>query len=573
MVGGKHLERRPYVSPDAEAPPAKQVWGSLRKKERAEAARPSDWSIPAVTPFGGMPPEKRRVLGSSLSRSLDQNLRTLRGIFHWPRNAGLVIRRFSIPRGRGTVSAAIAYIAGIADEGSVREHLLKPLMDAGKSGQKPGLTVESLGEKHVSQLKIQVLTVFAQVTAAIVEGEAVLFLDGDTSALSCGTRAPEHRAIEESPTEAVVRGPHTGFIEDLTTNLALLRTALASPDLIAECLHLGARGHWPVSIVYLEGVANPKLVDEVRRRISSISVDAVTTTLSIIGRAQDSPANPFPKFIATERPDKTASMIAEGHVAILGNCSTAVLVPATVWGLLQSSEDHYVHFIPASLIRLLRWLAVATTVYASSLYVAIVTFHPAMLPSELLFAIAAAREAIPLPAGLEVLAMELAFELIREAGIRIPAVVGPTIGIVGAVVLGQAAVQARIVSPVPVVVVAISGLGSFSIPDYNLNLYVRLMKFVMVGAAAFLGIPGITLVSLVFLASVFSLRSFGVPVTAPLLPGWPHSPDFAFTGPPSKMESRPGHTRPLDARRQKSKSGSAAASPATASRRSEGGDR
>ena len=545
------MERRPFAGPGARTPEAKRIFGPSRSKESKEAAKPSDRSIPLGTPFGGMPPQERKALGSTLSGSLEQDLKTLRGIFRSPRNAALIVREFEIASRWGRTKAALVYLSGMVDEASIREHLLRPLMDLRIQDQSDPPTVERLSRTQISEPRVETLGTFSQATSAIVEGKTVFLLDGDVHALSCDTRAPEHRAVEESPTEAVVRGPHIGFVEDLTTNLALLRTFFSTPDLVAEQLYVGARGHFAVSIVYIEGIANPKLVDEVRRRITSVSLDAVSNTICLMAAVQESPANPFPKFLSTERPDRVAFMIAEGHVAVLSNCSTAVLVPLSVWSLMQSAEDYSTHFIPATLLRLLRWLAVFTTSYASALYVAIVSYHPSMLPTELLLAIASAREAIPLPAALEVVIMELAFELIREAGVRVPTLVGPTIAIVGAVVLGQAAVQASIVSPIPVVVVAISGLGSYAIPDYHLNIYVRMVKFLMIGAAAVLGIPGITFATVTLLGCLFSMRSFGVPMTAPLLPWWPHSPDLVFKGPHRAMMLRPGHTRPLDVRRQK----------------------
>jgi spore germination protein KA len=555
VVAGKRQERRPYASPEAEHASEHGVWTRIRRKERADVARPSDMDSPNVSPFGGMSPEERRVMGSDLTKSLDENLKTIRGVFHSPRNADLIVRRFKIKKKIGWVSAAIVYMVGLVDEAAIRRGLLESLLRPNQSGKGADVSIRSLMEKYVSELQVKRATKFAHVTAAVVEGESVLLVDGDNTALACDTRSPEHRAITESPTEAVIRGPHTGFVENLRTNVALVRTTLASPKLVSERFYVGARGHTPVAVLYLEGVVNPKLVEEVRRRVTSVRKDVVGTTTMLAHLVEDSPLDPFPTFIATERPDMVAHMLAEGHIAIMDNSPSVVLVPATVWSIMHSSEDYYIHFIPATAIRLLRWLALFFTIYGSAAYVAIATFHPTMIPTEMLFAMAASRESVPFPAALEVLAMEVAFELIREAGIRIPSVAGPTIGIVGAVVLGQAAVQASIVSPIPVVVVAIAGLGSFAIPNYSLTLYARLVKFVMIGAAALLGIPGLTLATLVLAGHIFSLRSYGVPVTAPLLPNWPHSMDLVLRSHLKAMDTRPGYTRPLDLRRQKEDAG------------------
>ena len=555
VVQGKHQERPPYASPAAKKASDQGVWASIRKRGSAEAPRPSDTEAPNMTPFGGMSREEREVLGSDLSRSIDENLKAIGETFHWPRNAGLVVRQFRVKKTVGSTKAALLYLAGLIDEAAVREHLLEPLLRPSQAGKGVDVSIQSLMERDVAQLQVKVATKLAHVAAAIVEGESVLLIDGDKTALACGTRSPEHRAVSESPTEAVVRGPHSGFVENLKVNIAQIRINLASPKLIAESLYVGARGHTSFSILYLEGVANPKLVAEVRRRITSLRTDVVSCTAVLVNQIQDSPLDPFPTYLATERPDMCANMIAEGHVAILSSSPTAILLPATVWSMMHSSEDYYINFVPATFIRLLRWLALFTTIYASAIYVAVVTYHPSMLPTELLYAIAATREAVPFPAALEVTAMEVAFELIREAGIRIPTIVGPTIGIVGAVILGQAAVQASIVSPILVVIVAVSGLGAFAIPNYNLELYVRLIRFVMIASAAVLGIPGLALASLCLIAHISGKRSFGVPLTAPLIPNWPHSPDVIFQGPLANMKRRPGHTRPLDIQRQKDGAG------------------
>lgn len=218
--------------------------------------------------------------------------------------------------------------------------------------------------------------------------------------------------------------------------------------------------------------------------------------------------------------------------------------------MMHSPEDYYINPFVATFVRGIRWLALFAVLYSSAIYVSLVTFHPEMIPTELLFSIAASRETIPFPAVVEVLLMEGAFELIREAGLRVPTLVGPTIGIVGAVILGQAAVQARVVSPILVVVVALSGLSSFAIPNYDLGLAARLTRFLMIAMASILGIPGLTVMTMVLLIYVFSLRSFGVPITAPLVPAWPHAPDILGIGPVWMMRNRPGHLRPLDRERQ-----------------------
>jgi spore germination protein KA len=548
VVDGRHQERPPHQT-EQEAKARRLVWKSLGKVGQAPESAPENWHVPGPTPFGGMSPELREDLSKRIGSSLTDNIRAVNDIFHAPRNSDLVGREFTIRCGKKQVKAALFFLQGLVDGQAVRFSILRPLMNLGNQPNCPGIDAEMAMEFIIPESQTRLGRVYSHVAAALVEGEAVLFIDGDDRALIIDVRMYEHRQIEESPAEAVVRGPHAGFVENYRTNVSLIRSHLSTPQLVTERLYIGARSHMPVALMYLEGVVNPKLVEEVRRRLNAVKADYIGALTSLDSFIRDEPWSPVPTTITTERPDKVASLIAEGHVAIVAACPAALAVPATIWDLMISSEDYYVHFATATALRLIRWLALFSTVYASAAYLALVNYHPEMIPTQLLLAIAGAREAVPFPAVAEVLLMEIAFELIREAGIRIPTVIGPTIGIVGAVILGQAAVQASLVSPILVVVVAISGLGSFAIPNYSLALAARLVKFPMVLVAAVYGIPGLTIVTILLLAMVVSMTSFGVPMLAPLVPNWKHSLDVIFKGPPWAMRNRPGHVRPLDAER------------------------
>ncbi|MCR4398080.1 MAG: spore germination protein [Firmicutes bacterium] len=544
VIEGEPRERPPFAT-EAAKEAGRTLWRSVRRREKRRA-RPEDREPPRRSPFGGMTRDEREALERKLDRSLDGKLKTIMGIFHVPRNSDVTIREFEVRWGGRGVRAAIVSMEGVADADVIRRHVLAPLLQA-EPGQGTGrVSAEAVADRLVSGTFVGFGDNYAQVVTAIVEGETALLLEGQDRAILVGTRSVEHRSVEESPAEAVIRGPHFGFVENYRTNVALIRLSLQTPQLVTERVYAGSRSHTPFAIMYLEGVANPKLVEEVRRRITSIEVDYVPSVALLERYIEDEPYNPFPTMLATERPDRVAAMIAEGYVAIVSSCPTAAIVPATFWCLMQTAEDHHVHFIPASFMRIVRWGALLGTVYSSALYVAVVTYHPEMLPTELLFALSAAREAVPFPAVLEVLVMEGAFELIREAGIRIPNVIGPTIGIVGAVVLGQAAVAANLVSPILVIVVAISGLGSFAIPNYELGLTLRLMKLAMIAAGTVLGLPGITVLTVFFIARLFIMHSFGIPITAPLLPSWKHTPDVILRGPVWAAEARSQAARPID---------------------------
>lgn len=544
IVEGKHLERPPYATPDARV--AERALWSASDGQWGRPARPDSKSPPRRSPFGAMSHEKRRILASDISRSIDKNLQVIMDIFHAPRNAGLIIRGIEVKTDRGAVRVALLYMEGLIDGDTVKRNLIAPLNRL-NTLDKPVRFDSETAFQHIGEAQVFTARKYSQITMALVEGECVIFIDGEQEALTADTRSIKHRQVEESPTEAVVRGPHEGFVENLRENIALIRRRLATPDLVAERHMVGARGHTPLVIAYLEGVVNPKFVDEIRRAIDSISADLVPAG-DITTWFQPVKWFPFPTYISTERPDRVAAMIAEGHVALVNDSPNVLLLPATIIGLMNSAEDYYVHPVPASMLRLIRYLAFFVTLYSSAMYVAITTFHPEMLPTELMFAIASAREVVPFPGALEVALMEVAFELVREAGVRIPSVIGPTIGIVGAVVLGQAAVQASIVSPIPVVVVAIAGLGSFAIPNYDLSLFARTMKFLLILVAAIFGIPGLTLASLLLMAEILSVRSLGQPITAPIIPFWRKNLDNIIVGPVSKLNKRPGFLRPQEVR-------------------------
>ena len=548
VVPGEQVERPPFPLGEI-AKPASRFYRSLRKGTgRARHVEPRNLEPPHLSPFGGMTLQEREVLASNLTKSLDENLKIVMDIFHAPRNADLIVRKFDIRAKNGTKEAALVFMSGLVEETTIRRDLLGPLMKINLTKHKVNVSIEEACRRLVPELQVKTGRTFSEVVGAAVEGKTVLLIDGDTGALIVETRSVEHRSVEESPNEAVIRGPHAGFVENIRTNVSLVRQHIATPQLVSEYMYVGARAHDPIALVYIEGIVNPKLLEEVRRRILNVRADSAGTIPQLVHLIEDHPNNPFPTIQLTERPDKVASMILEGHVAVIGNSPAAMVLPSTLWGLMHSSEDHYIHFIPASFLRFIRWGALFATFYASAFYVAVVTYHPEMIPTQLLFAIASSREPIPFPTGIEVFFMEIALELIREAGIRIPTIIGPTIGIVGAVILGQAAVAANIVSPILVVVIAISGLGSFAIPNYDLVLVARILKFIMILVAAVLGIPGLTMATVVLVTNLFSLRSFGVPLTAPVLPWSRHNPDILIHGPWYRVETRPQNLRPLDAK-------------------------
>ncbi len=548
VVDGHVREEPPFATGEQRRYRRRRILAHGKHRE-ATRPRPEDALPPPVTPFGGMSESERELLGNRLSRRLEKNKQAIMRMFHAPRNEDLILREFAVASSGDEVEAALFTMQGISDPDAVERVLLRAILQLNTEKVPYPITVDTLRGRLIPERSVRTAVIYSEVVEAIVEGNTVIMVQGEAKALICETQRHLSRPLSESITEAVVRGPHTSFVENLITNKSLIRTMLATPKLVAERIDSGAFNHAAHAILYIDGITNPKLVDEVRRRMASIKVGTLLTNEMVANYIGDRPASPFPAAMMTERPDRVASMILEGHVAILNESPSAVVVPVTLWSLMQSAEDYYVNPLLGSFLRLVRWTAMGLALFLSPLYVAVVTFHPEMVPTQLLLSLAATREPIPFPAFVEVLVLESAFELIREAGIRIPNVIGPTIGIVGAVILGQAAVQARIISPIMVVLVAISGLGVFAVPDYSLGLLVRVTKYVLMIVAGILGIPGLTMAAVFLLTNLLSLRSFGVPVTAPVLPSQPHAADAFWRASARAMWRRPAHTRPPSGRR------------------------
>src|SRR5690606_7778293 len=325
-------------------------------------------------------------------------------------------------------------------------------------------------------------------------GKTALFVERLPHAIIVDLAGYDTRSVTEPVGEPVVRGPREGFVDNLKTNMSLIRRRVGSPMLRFERMELGRWTRTPVVIAYIHRLADEALVQEVRRRLSAIGIDGIIDTSYIEHFIEDTPYTIFPRVLNTERPDIVVASLLEGRVAILAEGSPfALIVPTTLWMLMQAAEDYYQRWDGATLVRLLRYILVAAVVLFPSIYVAATTFHPEMLPSTLLISIAAAREAVPFSSFAEVLLMEITFEALREAGVRLPRPIGQTISIVGAIVIGEAAVTAQIVSAPVVIIAAFTGISSFVIPHFNLGIGFRIARFFILLLSGSLGLLGISI--------------------------------------------------------------------------------
>lgn len=464
----------------------------------------------------------------------------------------LVIREFMI--GKSAIHVAIVYIAGLVDDQMINTIVMRSLMF-----ESVGLQDIQNQESEIDFIKEHILALgnmnvthsWNHLMLKLLTGFTVIFVSGETEAIVGNTKGGKQRAVSEANTQLVVRGPKEGFTESIRANISLIRRRIKNPNLWVESFHIGEVTQTPVSIMYIKGIAKHGLIDEVKQRLEQIKVDGVLESSYIEELIEDKTFTLFPTMFNSERPDLVAGQLLEGKVAILVDGTPFVLlVPTTFIQFFQSPEDYYSRFDIGTLLRFLRVVTYWISLLAPSVYIALTTYHHTMIPFPLLISLAAQREGVPYPAFIEALLMELTFEILREAGVRIPRAVGPAISIVGALVLGEAAVQAGLVSPVMVIVVSITAIGSFAVPSYNIQISARLLRFIFMVLSAASGFYGIMLGLIYMLAHMCSLRSFGVPYLTPFAPFiLSDHIDAVFRFPMKMLKTRP---RLFDLKRKRS---------------------
>lgn len=487
----------------------------------------------------------------SVSASLRENKQVIEELFGLPDNKDIVTRIFSINTAP-PVDCLAVFIDGMTDK-TVQDLLFQALMRFAEqlTPDHRGKIAELVKEALLPGNQVKLISGLKDVLSAINIGDTILFLDGCAEAVAVETKGWEHRSVERPVTEQIVHGPQEAFTETLRANTGLLRKIIKNENLTTEFFVVGVRSHTIVAVMYLRDLANPGLVSEVNRRIKSIKTDYILDSGVLEQFIEDHPYNLSPTVLATERPDRVASKILEGRVAILVDGSPFVLtVPSTMYEQLHTGEELYSRWPYGTFIRWLRATAFLLSFLLPGFYLAVVLFHQEMLPTELLLAIAGNREKVPFPSVIEVLLMEFSFELIREAGLRIPGIMGTTIGIVGALILGQAAVQANIVSPILVILVAVTGLASFAIPYYSLAFSLRIYRFFYIALGATLGFFGISMGLFAQIILTANLKSFGAPYLAPTGPKTSDWADLVTVAPVFFHERRPDYINPREISRQ-----------------------
>ncbi|MTT30773.1 spore germination protein [Terrilactibacillus sp. BCM23-1] len=480
--------------------------------------------------------EVNSTSSDQISRSLKINKQRILDVYS--DCSDLITRSFSIGK-QSKDNAFLLYIEGTSNSEELDKVVLKPLLSISEWDHSLEKVIESIS---VGQLKQ--LTTYEDIYNQLSNGNPILILDQIPVALSFGLTAWVTRGIEDPTSEVVVRGPREGFVESLRINTSLIRKRLRTPQLKIKSKVMGEYSKTQIAIAYLDGVCDPGLLKEVENRLNKIKLEGVLESGVLEEYLQDNRYSPFTQLLSTERPDTLCGNLLEGRVGILVEGTPFCLVlPTTFTAFIQAAEDYSQGFYITTLLRILRFLFLGIALLGPSFYIAVMTFHQEMVPTTLLLTIAQTREQVPFPALFEALLMEVTFEALREAGVRLPKQVGSAVSIVGALVIGQAAIQAGLVSPTMVIVVASTGIASFMIPHYNAAITIRMLRFPVMFISSFLGFLGLIMAVIVIIIHLCSLRSFGVPYLEPYAPFKKSGfKDSIIRAPTWKQKNRPHFT-------------------------------
>ncbi len=473
--------------------------------------------------------------------TLSVNLEYVKMKYNTLINSDIIIRDFTMNIRGKQYSAFLLYIDGMIDSKIMNDFILQPLMLRNKNNLYDGsqnkvvseavsnnITVRKFKKFNIDEYLISCLmpqnsvekvNTFKDAFSGVNSGNCALFVDTLDICFDIEVKGFKQRSIDSPNNEIVIKGPQEAFVENIRTNTSLLRRIVNNENLIIESLDIGSISRTKCAVCYIQNVTNGDLVSEVKYRLNNLDVDALLSSGELEQLITDSNALGIPEVLSTERPDKATKYLLQGRVVVLVNGSPySLIMPATLIDFMSSPEDTNLNYRFGNFLRLLRFIAMILTLLLPGVYVAVTSYHQEILPTELLYSILNSREGVPFPVIFEILVMEISFELIREAGLRVPSPIGPTIGIVGALVLGQAAVSAGIVSPILIIIVAITGISSFSIPDFSFGFHLRYYRFAFILLGYIAGFLGISLGLFIYISLLCELRSFGVFFTTPFSP-------------------------------------------------------
>ncbi|QZY55466.1 spore germination protein [Crassaminicella profunda] len=480
-----------------------------------------------------------------VKKDYDENLEQIKEILNFCDD--VVYREFNVGKDQKMKFASI-YAEGLVNTNLLNDFVLKNLMSLSPDDQVDFHVLkqkiyEAIKKGAIAVSDIKEIDDINVAIDSILAGDTVLILDKWDKFLVISSKGWPMRGVAEPTTETVIRGARDGFTETLRVNTALVRRRIRDPKFKIKQMQLGKRSKTDVAILYIEETVNKNILKMVKDRLDKIDIDAILESGYVEQLIEDEWRSPFPQMQNTQRPDVVAAGLYEGRIGIIvDNTPFALLVPTTVVTLFQSSEDYNERFFISSALRILRFISIIVTLILPSLYIAVTSYHPGMLPTDLVLYVAGSRTNVPFPAFIEAFIMEASLELLREAGVRLPGPIGGTIGIVGGLVLGQAAVEAGIVSPLMVIIVAITALAANAVPSYSLAISLRLLRFMLMILSAVLGLYGIILGIIIILTHLCNLKSFGVPYLSPFVASemtWKDFKDVLIRAPLHMMKKRP----------------------------------
>lgn len=490
-----------------------------------------NFSIPVSKPDSAEKNENSQSQ-KHIYNSIEQNLNYMKSEYNQLINSDIVFRDFYITAKNVEYKSLLVYIDGMVDTNLINNYVLKPLMlkninntfDNNIQEYNNKLFVKKIKNVNLSdyiytnlipQNSVKKEEYFEDTISGINSGNCVLFVDSLNISFDIDVKGFKQRGVEQPQNENIIKGPQEAFVENIRTNTSLLRRIVNNQNLIIENLSVGKINKTKCAICYMQNITNSDLVAEAKFRLSNLSVDTIISSGQLEQLIQDDTQTGIPQILSTERPDKCVNGLMQGRIVILLNGNPyALIAPAVMTDFLSSPEDSNLNPVFANFLRFIRILALIITLLLPGLYIAVSSFHQEILPTELLFSIFASKESVPLPIIFELLIMEIAFELIREGGLRSPSAIGSTLGIIGALILGEAAVSANIVIPFLIIVVAITGLASFAIPDFSFGFHLRMYRFIFILLGFTSGFLGIGLGIYAYISLICSLKSFGVNYTS-----------------------------------------------------------
>lgn len=482
-----------------------------------------------------------------VSRNLSENRSFINDAFNLPKNFDLMLREFKVKLDDTEADAFLIFYDGLSNADFINRDILHPLMTVGISANAKTADFEDVVYKSlISQAPNSKQTEMRTIIELVEFGNCAVFVDGCACAFVADVKGWGGRGVEKPVTESVLSGPQEAFNEKIMTNIGLIRKILKDANVVSEKVSVGSKSKTPCAIMYINGITNKSLVAEVRRRLCEVDIEYIFSSSDVELLIEENTFFPLPQILKTERPDRAASMLADGKVIVLVQGSPfALVLPATGVDLLEASEDNYVRVTEANFMKVVRILGILLALFLPAFFIASVLYHHESIPTDLLFAIEASREQMPFPIVLELVLMILAFELIKEASIRVPGAIGSTLGIVGGLILGQSAVSAGIASPLLIIIVSIAALGSFAAPSMSLSRAISVMQFVFIFFGAVAGFLGLALGIFILTVYLSSLESVGVPYLSPITPKNRNLARFSiFISPIWKREKRPSNLAP-----------------------------